>query len=100
MNSVLSLSSELMSLIWCILIWVSIALYLCSAWFDLMCPMWVAAFSMQCSSSLISAWLFIDFPSSNTIVTSTVDLFVYDNFLLCPSTAVVSRSLSIAGNVL
>ena len=60
MNSGLSLSSELMSLIWCILIWVSIALYLCSAWFDLMCPMWVAAFSMQCSSSLISAWLFFE----------------------------------------
>ena len=33
---VLSLSSESISFIWCILIWVSMALYLCSAWFDLM----------------------------------------------------------------
>ena len=48
---VLSLSFWSISIIWCILIWVSIALYLVSAWLDLMWPMWVAAFSMQLSRS-------------------------------------------------
>ena len=36
---VLSLSFWSISIIWCILIWVSIALYLVSAWLDLMWPM-------------------------------------------------------------
>ena len=47
----LSLSFWSISIIWCILTWASIALYLVSAWLDLMWPIWIAAFSMQLSRS-------------------------------------------------